>query len=561
MDSRVVGVLGGGQLGRMMAEAGFRIGVQIAILDPGGAESPAGKEVKLAIEGSFRDEESIRQLASVSDLLTYEIEHVNCDVLEELERSGKTVQPSPATVRIVQDKYQQKLFLQKHGAPLVQFKDCPTVQTAVEAGQLFGFPFMLKAKKLAYDGRGNRVVNTEVEVRDCFETLGAADIYAEQLCPFIKELAVMIVRTLDGQLHSYPLVETVQKNNLCHTVLCPADIAADVMEEATRVASSAISFCSGAGIFGVKLFLLADNSVLLNEITPRPHNSGHYTTEACECDQFENHLRAILGLPIGGCRMIVGAALIQNIIGGSSMEETVAQMKQAALIPEAKLHWYGKSENRPGRKMGHVTFIATSLRQLSKMVAAFGLDLGTYDRAPEVAVIMGSDSDLPTMKEACRVLDHFNIPYECTIVSAHRTPSRMFQFAKEAASRGLKVIIAGAGGAAHLPGMCAALTPLPVIGVPVKTSTLSGVDSLHSIVQMPRGVPVATVAIGNATNAGLLAVRMLGTSQASLLSAMDNYMKLAEDEVLNKAAQLEMQGYQSYMQHKFGENVESTVRL
>jgi len=211
MDTRIVGVLGGGQLGRMMAEAGFRVGVQIAVLDPGGQDSPAGKEVKIAIEGSFRDEENIRELAGVSDLLTYEIEHVNCDILEAIERSGKEMQPSPSTIRTIQDKYEQKVFMQRHGVPSAQFKDCPTDQAAHEAGQLFGYPLMLKAKKFAYDGRGNAVARSENEVSQCFNNLGGVDIFAEQWCPFTKELAIMIVRTLDGQVHPYPVVETVQK--------------------------------------------------------------------------------------------------------------------------------------------------------------------------------------------------------------------------------------------------------------------------------------------------------------------------------------------------------------
>lgn len=167
--------------------------------------------------------------------------------------------------------------------------------------------------------------------------------------------------------------------------------------------------------------------------------------------------------------------------------------------------------------------------------------------APLVGVIMGSDSDLPVMKAACQILDEFGVPYECTIVSAHRTPDRLVSYARGARGRGLKVVVAGAGGAAHLPGMVAAMTPLPVVGVPVKTSALSGVDSLHSIVQMPRGVPVATVAIGNATNAGLLAVRILATADAKLADALEAYAAASRDEVLGKAAALEGAGYEAYL--------------
>ena len=172
--------------------------------------------------------------------------------------------------------------------------------------------------------------------------------------------------------------------------------------------------------------------------------------------------------------------------------------------------------------------------------------------APLVGVIMGSDSDLPVMKAACEMLEKFKIEYECTIVSAHRTPDRLVEYARSARRRGLKVIVAGAGGAAHLPGMVAAMTPLPVVGVPVKTSTLSGNDSLLSIVQMPRGVPVATVAIGNSANAGLLAVRILGASDASLRDAMSSYMRMQESEVLRKAETLESVGFREYLRTELG---------
>lgn len=169
---------------------------------------------------------------------------------------------------------------------------------------------------------------------------------------------------------------------------------------------------------------------------------------------------------------------------------------------------------------------------------------------PLIGIIMGSDSDLPTMQAAIAVCEDFEVPHEVAIVSAHRTPDRMVTYAKSAYERGLKVIIAGAGGAAHLPGMVAALTPLPVIGVPVKSSLLSGVDSLYSIVQMPGGIPVATVAIGNAQNAGLLAVQILGSSQPALLEKVQHYRKTLEEQVLTKQKHLETVGYHQYLNEK-----------
>ena len=227
-----------------------------------------------------------------------------------------------------------------------------------------------------------------------------------------------------------------------------------------------------------------------------PHNSGHYTIEACECDQFEMHLRAVLGLPCPAPKMRVGAALMVNILGASdSMDETKALLKKALEVPGAGIHWYGKAESRAGRKMAHLTVTADNFTELRSRVELLGIPAEVHGLAavgPRVGIIMGSDSDLTTMKDAAEILDNFGVSYELTIVSAHRTPTRMYSYAQTAAERGLQVIIAGAGGAAHLPGMVAALTSLPVVGVPVKTSTLNGNDSLLSIVQMPKGIPVAT---------------------------------------------------------------------
>merc|ERR1719343_1214151 len=228
-----------------------------------------------------------------------------------------------------------------------------------------------------------------------------------------------------------------------------------------------------------------------------------------------------------------------------------AEFEQLCSVSGAVGHWYGKNAAKRGRKMAHVTVCARDSQELAECLKPVEdlVGIGMPKVLPQVGVIMGSDSDLPCMKECCDILREFNVPYECTIVSAHRTPDRMVKYAREAASRGLRCIIAGAGGAAHLPGMTAALTTLPVIGVPVKTSALSGVDSLYSIVQMPKGVPVATVAIGNAKNAGLLAVRMIaGCGRNSRLALkMAEFQEDAREEVEEKAKQLENAGESAYL--------------
>jgi phosphoribosylaminoimidazole carboxylase len=251
--------------------------------------------------------------------------------------------------------------------------------------------------------------------------------------------------------------------------------------------------------------------------------------------------------------------LVVNVLGASSgdINDTMQGVNAAMSMPRAVVHWYGKG-CRPGRKMGHINITADSHAEIDASLAEI-LDLEriSVDALPEdcrpgksplVAVIMGSQSDLPTMQDAVNILKEFGVPYEVDIVSAHRTPEKLMQYSRSAASRGIQVIIAGAGGAAHLPGMVAAMTPLPVVGVPIKTSTLNGQDSLLSIVQMPRGVPVATVAIGNATNAGLLAVRCLCASRPDLRDKMEEYQLNMKEAVDATSEKLLAEGSDKYLE-------------
>ena len=316
--------------------------------------------------------------------------------------------------------------------------------------------------------------------------------------------------------------------------------------------------------------------ILLNEIAPRPHNSGHYTIEACATSQYANHLRAILDLPLGATDLVVPYAGMINLLGrNDDSEEGVLKLARKALeIPGAHVHLYGKAGCRKGRKMGHITIVGESSHVVHKSIDELSALLPPSDSRvkekalahiasllpspfrksdttsnpanPLVSVVMGSDSDLKVMRAAAEVLKDFDVPYELSIVSAHRTPDRMVQFAQSAASRGVRCIIAGAGGAAHLPGMVAAMTPLPVIGVPVKGSSLDGVDSLHSIVQMPRGIPVATVAINGGLNAGLLAVRVISAGMPRLLESLDKYKRGLEEEVYAKIDKMEAVTWEEY---------------
>ncbi|KXZ55857.1 hypothetical protein GPECTOR_2g1408 [Gonium pectorale] len=573
--SAVVGVLGGGQLGRMMALAAANMGVRLKCLDPT-PDAPASVAADHVV-GHFRDAEAIEHFVKSAgvDVLTMEIEHVNTDALAQAAADVKVdIEPSPATIRVIQDKYAQKQHFAAHGVPLPDFRNIKCRGCMEATGRSFGYPFMLKAKRLAYDGRGNYVVRSEADIDAAAAALGGFEVglYAERFAPFVKELAVMVVRSRDGSVVSYPVVETIHKDNICHVTEAPADVAPALQAKAREVAERAIACLDGAGIFGVEMFLLADGTLLLNEVAPRPHNSGHYTMDACVTSQFENHVRAVLGWPLGETQLNAGCAIMLNILGEADGAAGVRAahdlMAKAYATPGCNVHWYGKEGMKVGRKVGHINIVAgTRAEARARLGALDPSALASLQRTggvaaaaapapaaggdggkPLVGIIMGSDSDLATMKAAAQVLEEFGVPLELTVVSAHRTPERMFEYARTAHSRGLRAIIAGAGGAAHLPGMVAAMTPLPVIGVPVKPSGahLDGLDALLSIVQMPKGVPVATVAIGNAANAGLLAVRILASADPALLDKMLAYQQGMTDTVLGKAAKLEQLGWAEY---------------
>ncbi|KAI8620740.1 AIR carboxylase-domain-containing protein [Chytriomyces sp. MP71] len=573
MDTKTVGILGGGQLGRMLVEAANRLNINTRVLDARGnpASQVSGHHtVDAHVIGSFTDKALIETLAEKCDVLTVEIEHVDADALQQLCNANKAeVHPSPQIIKIIQDKYAQKLHLTSHNVPVADSREVSSAKDVHDAVDAFGigFPVMLKSKTLAYDGKGNRVIKSANDIATAIADLGGGPaangpaLYVEKWVPFTRELAVMVARSVSGAMSSYPCVETVQRDNVCHVVVSPAQISGLMREKAREVAERAVSSFEGAaGVFGVEMFLLESGDILLNEIAPRPHNSGHYTIEACHTSQYEQHLRAILDFPLGSPAQKVPASVMINLLGSgdtlADMEASVLRPCRVALAtPGASVHLYGKSAVRKGRKMGHITLTAESLpaaceaskRILESMPGGVdGPALRALKAHPVVGIIMGSDSDLPTLKPAAQILEEFGVPFEVTIVSAHRTPRRMVEYAEGAAKRGLKVVIAAAGGAAHLPGMVAALTALPVIGVPVALRQLDGVDSLYSICQMPRGVPVATVAINNSTNAALLAIRILGSAVPEYQEKILAYAKRSETEVLGKVDTLESVGWSKY---------------
>ncbi|KAJ5709707.1 phosphoribosylaminoimidazole carboxylase [Penicillium malachiteum] len=566
-NSPKVGILGGGQLGRMLVEAANRLNIQANVLD---AENSPAKQISFHdghVTGSFKEREAVRQLAKSCDVITAEIEHVDTYALEEIA-SEVRVEPSWQAIRTIQNKFNQKEHLRKYGIPMADHRELVqnTPEELAKVGEQLGYPLMLKSKTMAYDGRGNFRVNSKDDIPEALEALKDRPLYAEKWAYFKMELAVMAIKTKDGVL-SYPTVETVQEDSICKLVYAPArNVPEKINEEAQALARKAVAAFEGKGAFGVEMFLLEDNSLMLCEIASRIHNSGHYTIEGCGMSQFEAHIRAIMDLPIPAKSLeIRQPSIMLNIIGGSATDTHLKAAEAALSIPNASIHLYSKGDAKPGRKMGHVTVTAATMHEAETIIQplvkvvddirAQRSDIKTKAApsdpskpAPQVAVVMGSDSDLKTLVPGLKLLEsYFGIVPAVEITSAHRTPNYMAEYSAEAASRGIKVIIAAAGGAAHLPGMAAAHTALPVIGVPVKGSVLDGVDSLYSIVQMPRGVPVATVGINNSINAALLAARIIGAFDPAVQRKVEAYAEEARAENMEKkGTKLQELGWEKY---------------
>jgi 5-(carboxyamino)imidazole ribonucleotide synthase len=360
MMHKTIGIAGGGQLGRMLAEAGKKLGLETIVLDPH-PNAPAAQVTK-QIVGDFSHYESLVQFAEHVDALTFEIERANADALKAIAASGKAVHPTPDTLEIIKDKLKQKTFLQQQGIPVAPFVAIEGEDGMRKAADALGYPFILKTRFGGYDGRGNKTIENDSDAEAAVVAYSGIPLYAEKNIAFDKELAILAARTEAGELAVYPLVETVHKNHICHMVCAPAPVSSLVFEKAGRVAKEVLGALEGAGVFAIELFLVGED-ILVNEIAPRVHNSGHFTIEGCETSQFEQHMRAVAGLPLGGVEMKVPAAVMINLLGERNGPADPQGVHEAEHIPGVKVHIYGKLETRVGRKMGHLTAVAASLRE------------------------------------------------------------------------------------------------------------------------------------------------------------------------------------------------------
>ena len=348
-----LGIIGGGQLGMMITEAAKNLSKyisEITVLDPT-ENCPAAQAGAKQIVGDFKDELAILKLAEQSDIITYEIESGNTDVLSKLKAK---IEPSPSTLGIIQDKFLQKTFLSENELPVSQFYEITSLGDLHEKIKELGLPVLLKSRRDAYDGRGNFKIISSDEIEKAYHHFDGKSLMVEKFVDFKMEVSVIAARNTKGDIVTYPLVENIHENNILKMTIAPARVSDDVIKDAGEIARKTMEVLKGAGVFGIEMFIDQDDKILINEIAPRVHNSGHHTLQSCKTSQFEQHLRAILGLDLGSTDLIHKTVMC-NILGPDGFE---GKYKPVQLEKDGVyLKMYGKDISKPQRKIGHFNVV------------------------------------------------------------------------------------------------------------------------------------------------------------------------------------------------------------
>ncbi|PGF15167.1 5-(carboxyamino)imidazole ribonucleotide synthase [Natrinema sp. CBA1119] len=349
-----IGVVGGGQLGRMLAEAAAPLGIEVVVLDPT-PDCPAAPVARDQIVAGFDDEAGIRELAARADVLTFEIELADQDVMDRVSDDTDTpVHPKPSTLETIHDKLVQKRDLEDAGVPVPPFRAVEDADDVREAIDDYGAPVMLKARTGGYDGRGNVPVESKSDAEDALESV-AGPAMVESFVDFEREVSVIAVKG-EGEIATFPIGENIHEDEILRETVVPTRSSEAVTERAHAVARDVLEVMDGRGVYGIELFETREGDVLLNEIAPRPHNSGHWTIEGAQSSQFEQHARAVLGWPLGSTELR-SPTVLTNLLADVDEERRaeLSDIDRVLETPAAHLHWYGKRQARPLRKMGHVT--------------------------------------------------------------------------------------------------------------------------------------------------------------------------------------------------------------
>ncbi|GED61442.1 5-(carboxyamino)imidazole ribonucleotide synthase [Brevibacillus formosus] len=359
-----LGILGGGQLGRMIALAGRAMGYRFVTMDPT-ADAPCGQTADRQIVASYDDVEAAMQLASVSDVISYEFENVDAQVAEVLESRAYVPQGS-RLLRITQNRIREKTAIREIGIPVAPFCVVNSLEDLQNAVRELGLPAVMKTATGGYDGKGQWVLRSEAELEEAYETLSKAgtELIVEQFVPFQMELSVIAARNPAGELAVFPVSENIHHENILHLSIVPARISAQVAARAEEIARTIVEKLDVVGLIAVELFLTEDGQLYVNELAPRPHNSGHFTMDACVTSQFEQHVRAVCNLPLGSTELLSSVVMV-NILG-EHLQPVIDQIDK--LPRTAKLHLYGKAESKAKRKMGHINVLAPTVEEALTLI-------------------------------------------------------------------------------------------------------------------------------------------------------------------------------------------------
>lgn len=347
-----IGIVGGGQLGRMMSVQASKMGYQVHIYSPE-ADSPAAEVSKFATVAAYDDEKMLAEFCKAVDVVTLEFENIPLSAAKFIE-ANNTLHPSSRVLEICQHRVKEKKFVSELGIETAPFAPATTLGEAKDACEAIGFPCVLKTCTMGYDGKGQAMVKSASEVEAAWAKLNSDDVIIEGFVPFVKEASVVVTRDVAGHVLCFPLVENVHKNHILHQTIAPAEADIQTLEKAEEIALRIAEALDLVGILAVELFVMDDGTLKVNEMAPRPHNSGHWTIEACQVSQFEQAIRAAAGLPLAAINQH-SRAVMTNLIG-----DDVNEWLALASKPKHTLHLYGKKEVKPGRKMGHVTQLVST---------------------------------------------------------------------------------------------------------------------------------------------------------------------------------------------------------
>ncbi len=364
--AKILGIIGGGQLGMMITEAAKKMPEYISkiiVIDPT-ENCPASQAGAEQIVADFKNKEAIIDLANKSDIITYEIESGDSDVLKSVEKNAE-INPSPETLKIIQDKFLQKSFLLENNIPIPDFIKIENIEDVKKGLNKFGYPALLKARRGAYDGRGNYKINSEDEIQKAFEYFKGQNLLLEKFIQFKMEVSVIASRNTKGQIKTYPLVENIHENNILRETIAPARVSDKVTKNAEEIAKKTMTVLKGAGIFCIEMFVTQNDDIVINEIAPRVHNSGHHTLQSSETSQFEQHLRAILGLDLGSTKLIHNTVMY-NILGTHGFEGEYRPLDISK--DNLFLKMYGKKISKPLRKLGHLNLVGTKGESIDQLV-------------------------------------------------------------------------------------------------------------------------------------------------------------------------------------------------